>query len=231
MADTLTLEVAPRSAKGKANKALRRSGHVPVHIFGHGIESQGLQAEERELRHVVHQAGASGLIRMKLDGADQNVMVRKVQRHPVNGKLLHVDFYQVRMDVKTRVRLPLLYVGEAPGVKVHDGLLLRAVEALNVEALPGDLPPHIEVDISGLEELDQALHIRDLSIPDKLTVLDDPEELVAKIQPPRKVEEEVIPAAAEEAAPEGAPAEAEAPAAPTAEAETAAEATQEPAAE
>ncbi|HEY8692339.1 MAG TPA: 50S ribosomal protein L25 [Chloroflexota bacterium] len=202
MADTLTLEVAPRSAKGKANKALRRSGSVPVHVFGHGIESQGLQAEEKALRHVVHQAGASGLIDIQVEGQPQKVMVRKVQRHPVNGKLIHVDFYQVRMDTKTRVRLALLFVGEAPGVKLHDGSLLHAVEAINVEALPGDLPHHLEVDISVLEELDQALHIRDLVIPDKLTVLDDPDEMVAKIQPPRKVEEEVV--APEAAAPEGA---------------------------
>ena len=198
----MTLEVAPRSAKGKANKALRRSGSVPVHVFGHGIESQGLQAEEKALRHVVHQAGASGLIDMQVEGKPQKVMVRKVQRHPVNGKLIHVDFYQVRMDTKTRVRLALLFVGEAPGVKLHDGSLLHAVEAINVEALPGDLPHHLEVDISVLEELDQALHIRDLVIPDKLTVLDDPDEMVAKIQPPRKVEEEVV--APEAAAPEGA---------------------------
>jgi len=219
MADTLTLEVAPRSAKGKANKALRRSGSVPVHVFGHGIESQGLQAEEKALRHVVHQAGASGLIDMQVEGKPQKVMVRKVQRHPVNGKLIHVDFYQVRMDTKTRVRLALVFVGEAPGVKLLDGTLLHAVEAINVEALPGDLPHHLEVDISVLEELDQALHIRDLAIPDKLTVLDDPDEMVAKIQPPRKVEEEVV--APEAAAPEGAEgAEAPAGAEPVAEAST-----------
>ena len=201
MADTLTLEVAPRSAKGKANKALRRSGSVPVHVFGHGIESQGLQAEEKALRNVVHQAGASGLIDMQVEGKPQKVMVRKVQRHPVNGKLIHVDFYQVRMDTKTRIRLALMFVGDAPGVTMLDGTLLHAVEAINVEALPGDLPHHIEVDVSGLEELDQALHIRDLVIPGNVTVLDDPDELVVKIQPPRKVEEAV---AGEEAAPEGA---------------------------
>ena len=198
----LTLEVAPRSAKGKANKALRRSGTVPVHVFGHGIESQGLQAEEKALRHIVHQAGASGLIDMQVEGKAQKVMVRKVQRHPVNGKLIHVDFYQVRMDTKTRVRLALLFVGEAPGVKLHDGTLLHGMEAINVEALPGDLPHHLEVDVSVLEELDQALHIRDLAMPDNVTALDDPEELVVKIQPPRKVEEVAV--ATGQAAPEGA---------------------------
>ncbi|MFI5267962.1 MAG: 50S ribosomal protein L25 [Chloroflexota bacterium] len=218
MADTLTLEVAPRSAKGKANKALRRSGTVPVHVFGNGIESQGLQAEEKALRRVVHQAGASGLIDMQVEGKAQKVMVRKVQRHPVNGKLIHVDFYQVRMDTKTRVRLALVFVGEAPGVKLHDGTLLHAVEAVNVEALPGDLPHHLEVDISVLEELDQALHISDLALPANITVLDDPEELVVKIQPPRKVEEAAV--AGEAAAPEGAaPAEAEPAAEATAEGE------------
>src|SRR5947209_3142717 len=121
MADTLTLEAAPRSAAGKANKALRRSGFVPLHIFGFGMPSMSLQVEEKTLRHVLHQAGHTGLIQMQLEGKAQNVMVREVQRHPVTGKLIHVDLYQVRMDVKTHVALPLVFIGEAPGVKVHDG--------------------------------------------------------------------------------------------------------------
>src|SRR5438034_2756976 len=120
MADSLTLDVAPRSATGKANKALRRSGSIPVHLFGPGIEPHALQAEEKTLRHMVHQAGTTGLIKLVVDGKSENVMIRKVQRHPVSGKLIHVDFLRVRMDVKTRVRLPILFVGEAPGVKVHD---------------------------------------------------------------------------------------------------------------
>jgi large subunit ribosomal protein L25 len=224
MPDTLTLDVSPRSAAGKANKALRRSGSVPVHVFGHGMESQALQAEEKTLRHVVQKAGHTGLIQVKLDGQQHNVMVRQVQRHPVTGNLVHVDLYRVRMDQKTKVRLPLLFVGDAPGVSLHDGVLLHAVEAVNVEALPGDIPHHIEVDISVLAELDQALHVRDIVVPSTLTVLDDPEELVAKIQPPRKVEEVAAP---EEAAEGAAPAEAAAEAAPAAEASAA----EEPAAE
>jgi large subunit ribosomal protein L25 len=222
MADTLTLDVAAREARGKANKALRRSGSVPVHVFGNGIESQGLQAEERALRHVVQQAGASSLIKINVDGKDQNVMVRKVQRHPVSGKLIHVDLYQVRMDTKTRVRLALVFTGDAPGVSVLDGTLLHAVEAINVEGLPGDLPHHLEVDVSVLAELDQALHIRDLTVPGNITILDDPDELVVKVQPPRKVEEVAPTAEAAEGAAAATPGETPEAAAP-AEPEAAAE--------
>src|SRR5437870_199133 len=100
MADSLTLEVAPRSATGKANKALRRSGSVPIHLYGPGIEPHALQVEEKVLRHIVHEAGATGLIKLAVDGKSENVMIRKVQRHPVSGKVLHVDFLRVRMDVK-----------------------------------------------------------------------------------------------------------------------------------
>ncbi len=226
MADSLVLDVAPRSAKGKSNKALRRGGSVPVHVFGPGIDSAALQADEKSLRHVVHQAGTSGLIKLDVDGQTHNVMVRKVQKHPVTGRLVHVDLMRVRMDQKTKVRLSLVLVGEAPAVKIHDGVLLHAVDGLNVEALPGDLPHHLELDLSVLTELDQALHVADIQVPAALTVLDDPEELVVKIQPPRKVEEEAP--AAEEAAPEGA-----APAEPTAEVEPEAEssAAEEPASE
>jgi len=201
MAETLKLDVRPRTVVRKANKQLRREGQVPVHIFGHGVESQAMQAEERNLRQVMRQAGTSGLIQVNVDGSAHNVMVREVQRHPVTGRLVHVDLYQVRMDVKTRVRLPLVFVGEAPGVSLHDGVVLHLMEAINVEALPGDLPHHIEVDISGLEELDQALHVSDMVVPGTVTILDDAEEMVVKIQPPRKVEEEVV---TEEAAAEAA---------------------------
>src|SRR5712692_1058346 len=211
MADSQTLDVAPRSAKGKANKALRRSGFVPVHVYGPGIEPQAVQAEEKTLRNVIHQAGTTGLIKLGVDGKSENVMIRKVQRHPVSGKVLHVDFLRVRMDVKTRVRLPIQFVGEAPGVKVHDGVL----------------PHHVEIDVSVLEELDQSLHVRDLVIPDKLTVLDDLDELIVKVQPPRKIEEEAV-AEEEEAAAEGAaPAEEGEAVQPTAEAEPVEEKPQE----
>src|SRR4051812_1277992 len=103
MADTLTLEGAPRSATGKAKKRLRRAGSIPVHVFGHGMESQSMQAEEKALRHLVHRAGTSGLVKIELDGKSQNVMVRHVQRHPVTGNLVHVDLYRVRMDQKTNI--------------------------------------------------------------------------------------------------------------------------------
>lgn len=218
MADTLTLDAAPRSATGKANKALRRSGFVPVHVFGYGIDSMSLQVDERTLRHVLHRAGSTGLIQMQLDGKSQNVMVREVQRHPVTGRLVHVDLYQVRMDVKTHVRLPLVLIGEAPGVKVHDGVLLHQIDALHVEALPGDLPHHIELDVSVLEELDQALYVRDIIVPEALTVLDLPDELVVKVQPPRKVEEEAVVEEEAAAEAEAAPAEEAAEVQPTAEA-------------
>jgi len=225
MADTLTLDAAPRSAVGKANKALRRSGFVPVHVFGHGMESEALQAEEKTLRHVLHQAGGTGLIQMQLEGKSQNVLVRGVQRHPVNGKLIHVDLYRVRMDQKTRVRLPLVFVGESPAVKVLDGMLQHQIEAVQVEALPGDLPHNIEVDISVLEELEQSLFVRDLVVPPNVTVLDNPDDLIAKVQPPRKAEEGLP---EEAAAAEGAPAvEAAAAGAPAAEAPAGAAAAEE----
>ncbi|SRR5581483_285839 len=211
MAETLTLEAAPRSATGKANKALRRSGRVPLHVYGHGIPSLALEADEKAVRHSLHQAGATGIIKLSAGGRAHNVMVRKVQRHPVTGSLIHVDLYQVRMDEKTRVRVPLTFVGEAPGVKIHDGILLHQIEAVQVEALPGDIPHSIEVDISILAELDQALHVRDLVTPAAVRIIDEAEEIVVKVQPPRKTEE----VAAVEVAEAAVPAAAEAPAAET----------------
>ncbi|MHB8620951.1 MAG: 50S ribosomal protein L25 [Chloroflexota bacterium] len=185
MTNVLELEVAPRTAAGKANKALRRQGQVPVHVIGHGVNSMPLQADEKLLRRTLERAGGSSLVKLSGVGDARTVLVRAVQRHPVTGALIHVDFYQVRMDEKTVIQLPLAFVGEAPAVKTLGGTLMHAIEAVHLEALPGDLPRHIEVDLGVLVELEQAIHIKDLPIPVKARLLNDPEELVVKVMPPK----------------------------------------------
>ena len=172
-----------REILGKKVKILRRNGITPVHLFGHQVEPLPLQCDTVELQRILTQTGKTGLINLKLESTSQqrNVMVREVQREPRSGKLLHVDFYQVRMDEKLRVEVPIVTVGEAPALKSKENFLAHELNTLNIECLPDEIPGKIEVDISSLTEDEQAIHVRDIVLPGNITVLDHPDQMVVKI--------------------------------------------------
>jgi large subunit ribosomal protein L25 len=128
------------------------------------------------------------------------VVIQKLQRHPLTSNYLHAEFYQVSLTEIMRAEVPLVVVGSSDAVNTFNGVLVSALESLHVEALPLDLPPRIEVDISSLVELEQSLHVRDLPIPSNVTVLTDPEVMVVKVSAPRVAEEEEVAAEVEEAA-------------------------------
>ena len=115
----MELKATTRVVLGKKVRFLRREGVIPVHLFGHGIDSTALQCDAAELQSVLAEAGKTRLIGLKLDKArkPRNVLVRETQRDPRTGKLLHVDFYQVRMAEKMKVEVPVVLVGEAPALK------------------------------------------------------------------------------------------------------------------
>jgi large subunit ribosomal protein L25 len=126
-----------------------------------------------------------------------NVIIRDVQRNPMTGEPVHVDFYQVRMTEKLKAEVPLVFVGEAPASKLKNVSLLHAMNTLQIEALPDDLPHNIEVDISSLAVPEQALHVKDIKVSDKITILTDADQMIIKVSEVRKVVEEVAPTAAE----------------------------------
>lgn len=195
-----------RQIIGKKVKGLRAEGWVPAVLYGSSIDAQSIQAEAKALRRVLQQAGLYHLISLKV-GKKKPVMVlaRNIQRSPVKHELLHVDFQQVVMTEKIATEVPLHLAGEAPAVKELGGILVQGLDALQIECLPSDLPPAIEVDISRLAEYNAAISVGDLSLPEAITILSDPDSLIAKIEAPRLVEEiEELeePAEAEEAEPE-----------------------------
>jgi large subunit ribosomal protein L25 len=209
----MDLKAKTREIKGKKVRFLRREGITPVHVYGHGIEPVALQCDTVELKKVLSQAGKTGIVGLKLDKARKarNVMVREVQKEPRTGQLLHVDFYQIRMEEKLKVDVPIVLVGEAPALKLKENFLAHELDTLSIECLPDAIPSHIEVDISNLEEAEQAIHVQDIVLGDGITVLTHPEQLVAKISVrfiEKEIEAEAV--AAGEAEVEG---EAEAPAA------------------
>jgi large subunit ribosomal protein L25 len=200
--DKIELEVTNREILGKKVKHLRRQGITPVHLFGHGIKSLALQCDTGELERVLSKAGHTGLIGLKLDREKKPrpVVVREFDRDWRRGKLLHVDFYQIKMEEKIRLEIPIVLVGEAPALKSKDNMLEHELETLTIECLPAKIPASVEVDISSFTEPGQAIRIRDIALDKDITVLNDPELVIVKIsfRPVEKLEEELV-AVAEEA--------------------------------
>ena len=194
--DKLELKVANRGILGKKVKHLRRQGITPVHVFGHGIESLALQCDARELERVLSRAGQTRLINLKLakEKKPRTVVVREFDRDWRKGQLVHVDFYQVKMEEKIRVEVPVVLLGEAPALKSKENMLEHELGAFTVECLPAKIPSSIEVDISSLTELDQAIRVKDITLDKDITVLNNPDLVVAKIsfRPVEKVEEKVV---------------------------------------
>jgi len=190
-ATQIELAVAPRSILGKKVKTLRREGITPANIYGHGIPSQAVQVLTPDLTRTIRVAGRNTMLQLHVEGEEKRrpVFMRTVQRNPITDEFLHVDFYQVSLKEKIRIEVPLVIVGEAPAVSDYQGILLQNVNVVTMEGLPGDLPPLLEVDVSGLEEIDDAVHLKDLEVSPDVTVLAEPELVVAKVAAPRLIEE------------------------------------------
>jgi len=198
----LELTVIPRSVLGKRVKALRRGGQTPANVYGHRVESRALQIETVDLAHTLRSLERNAILSLRVEGekSARPVMVRNIQRNPVTDKILHVDFYQVSLTERMRADVPLLLVGKAPGVDDFGGILLQSLESIAVEALPADMPSHVEVDITVLKEIDSSLHVRDLILDPDLHVLTDSEIVIASVAAPRTGAEAAAEAAEEEAA-------------------------------
>jgi len=208
------LTVVPREVLGKKVKVLRRAGLTPANIFGHHVESLAIQVSTDELKHVLRTAGRNDIVYLRLDGQEARpTFVRAVQQNPVSDAILHVDFLQISLKEKVRLDVPLHLVGLAPAVDRLGGIMVHGLDHVTVDALPTDVPSFIEIDVSGLEEIGDAVKVADLPIPEGVTVLTDMEQVVAKVAPPAVevvVEEEA--AAEAEAAEAAEAAAAEAPA-------------------
>ena len=191
--ERIELKVEKRTLLGKKVKRLRRQGLIPAIIYGHETEPIPVQIEERELTRVLAQAGPNRLITLRLDGRPRLALAREIQRDVITDKLLHVDFYTVVMTEKLSAEVPLVLVGESPAVERREGVLQHGIDTVEVECLPGDLIHSIEVDLSELKELGQAIYVKDLKVPPSVEILTDGEEMVVKVVPiVEEVEEEEV---------------------------------------
>jgi len=213
MPDDVVLTAEPRSDRGSgAAGRLRRTGRLPAVVYGLGGEPTAVTVGTHELDLILTH-GVNTLITLRLDGDDQLTLARQVQRHPVRGDLVHVDFIRVRTDVAITAEVALHLVGEAEGAK-SGGVVDQQLFSLHIQAKPQDIPAALTLDISALEIGDH-LRVSDLSLSAGVLTEVDPETLVVTVAAPRVVvseEEEGEAAEGEEAEGEGGAPAAEAPA-------------------
>jgi large subunit ribosomal protein L25 len=197
-----TLAAEPREVTGKAVKKLRSAGRLPAVVYGHGVDSTNVTIDAHEFDLLRRRVGANALIDLSVDGKKSNpVLIHDVQIHPVNRHPLHADLFLVRMSEELTVDVRLVPTGESTAVTQLNGTLLHPTETVRVKALPDHLPQSIEYSIESLVDFDATIHVRDLSIPGDVTLLTEPDEIIAKVQAPRiEVEEEPVAAEGEEGA-------------------------------
>ncbi len=184
--DRLSLQAQERKILGKKVKALRRDGKLPAHVFGKGVEGENVLISTKDFLKTFHEAGETGLIDLKI-GTEKvrPVLVREVQYDPVEGNPIHVDFYQVNLAEKVKVPVPLVLIGEQPeSVHLGEAIVLQTLNEVEVEALPTDLVEKIEIDITALKNVDDAITVAQLNFDrSKLTVHALDEEIVVKLAP------------------------------------------------
>ena len=200
MAQRTELEISRREVMGKAVKRLRKVGIIPANIFGHNEASMAIQIDAVAFERLRRSHGSRSVLTLSMPGtkSTQTALIRHVQRDPCTDKVIHVDFFRVSLSERIKVKVPLRFTGEAPAVKTENGVLLHLLDAIEVECVARDIPEYLEVDISGLDEIDAILHASDVKLPAKFTLLTDPEEGIVKVAASRA---EVAEEAAEAAAP------------------------------
>ena len=189
--EQIELKAETREATRKRLKHIRAEGYVPGVLYGRQTENTPIQIESKTLHKVLSMAGGNVLIGLQVGDNDPvPTLAREVQRDIIRHNIIHIDFLQVVMTERITADIPLVFVGEAPATKELGGILVHGMDAVEVECLPADLPASIEVDVSSLVNFNDSLTVSLLQVPSAVTILSDPETMMARIEAPRIVEEE-----------------------------------------
>lgn len=189
MSKEIELNAKIREVTGNKLKTFRKKGIIPAVVYGAGHKNVSIQVDYNEFQKVFEEAGESTIIKLKIGKDAKNVLIHDIARDLVTDKFIHIDFLQIRMDKAITAEVPLVFVGESPAVKNLEGVLVKNITEVEVEALPKDLPHEIKVDISTLETFDDHIRIKDLKLSEGVKVLVEPEETVILVMPPRTKEE------------------------------------------
>jgi large subunit ribosomal protein L25 len=189
--DQVELNAQPRSITGKKVKQLRENGMIPMVVYGRKTEPINVQSVEFDTRRLLAHVGGS-LVALRIDGESEPRMVlaRGAQRDVITGNLLHLDLYEVDMTAMLQVEVPLSFVGEPHLVDTGEALLIHILNAVEIECLPSAIMQSIEVDVSQLVDLDDAIHVRDLIVPEGVELVTDGDEMVARLEQIFEEEEE-----------------------------------------
>ncbi len=193
----MELSATKRTLTGRKVKKLRKQGKIPATVYGKKTPSQSLEIEKLAFSKIHRQAGDTKLIDLKLEGGKTlPVLIHQIQFHPVSHFILHVDFLAVDLKEAVKVHVPLVAVGVSQAVKDKLGALLNPIQDVEIECLPADLPKNIQIDISPLAALGDAIKVADIKLPNKIKILTDGEQIVFKIGElvqKEKIEEKVTP--------------------------------------
>ncbi|HLO30441.1 MAG TPA: 50S ribosomal protein L25 [Anaerolineales bacterium] len=191
--DKVVLKAEKRDVIGKQVKALRRAGKLPAVIYGRRTEPISIVLDAHTASLTLGKLTSSSLVTIALDGTEYPTLVREKQRDYIKNRLLHVDFLAVSLTESLRATVSLNLIGVSGAVKDFNAVLVNNLESLEVECLPTDLPESIDLDISVLARPGDGIRVRDITVSDKLRLLDDPDTMVV-VATFAKVEEEVAPA-------------------------------------
>jgi large subunit ribosomal protein L25 len=199
----VVLKADKREVLGKKVGALRRAGKLPAVLYGHGIESTPIMLDAHEATLRLSHLTSSSLVMIGLEGQEYPALVREKQRDYIKNRLLHLDFQVISMTEKVTTKVGIELTGTAPVVKAMSSVIVTVLNELEIECMPGDLPARVVVDISGLAEIGDSIHVRDVVVSDKVKILDDPAETIVVASATREEKAAEAAPAEEEAAPEG----------------------------
>jgi len=203
--ENVVLKASKRDVIGKQVKALRRAGQLPAVIYGRHTEPINISLDARSANSVLAKVTSSSLVTLDVEGKEYPALVREKQRNYIKGVLTHVDFLVVSLTEKLRAEVRIELTGVSLAVKDFDAVLVTGMHTLSVECLPADLPDRIVVDIAPLVKVGDSIHVRDISLNDKVRILDDGDNMIVNATY-AKIEVEPVAAVAAEGvvAPEGA---------------------------
>ncbi len=191
--EKVVLKATPRTLTGRHVRALRRTGQLPGVIYGHNVKPINISMDGREAGIVLGRTSSSSLVTIDLEGKEYPSLVREKQQNWIKRTLIHVDFQVVSLTEKIRANVSISLTGNSGAVKDFNAMLINGLSELEVEAFPQDLPSNIVVDISALQKIGDGIHVRDIVLSDKVTVLDAPDEMIVLATAPAKEEvEEVV---------------------------------------
>lgn len=154
---------------------------MPAELYGRGIANQHLMVPMKELRRVLKQAGQGTMVNVVVEGKTLPVMIHEIMVHPVSDEITNVDLYQVRLDEKIKVRIPVEFIGESQAVKEKNGLLVRAMQDIEVEALPNDIPRSVSIDISKIADIGQSVYVKDIIFTEGVKAIVEGDSVVATV--------------------------------------------------